>query len=163
MTGRKHMASAEYQRRWKEKNPTKQKAYTRKYYLKNRDKLLEDKKKYRLNNKVKMRHIWKTYIETNPIARLKHRLRQNLINAMNAYRSGKIWSSTKYGIDYTKIINKLGPPPNNSQKWHVDHIRPLKSFDLTNPEEIKNAFAPENLQWLTAEENMRKHTTWNGD
>jgi hypothetical protein len=30
------------------------------------------------------------------------------------------------------------------------------NFDLTNLEEVKKAFAPENHQWLTKEENSKK-------
>jgi hypothetical protein len=47
-------------------------------------------------------------------------------------------------------------------KWNVDHVRPLDSFDLTDPEQQKLAFHYTNLQPLWFEDNMRKGKKWNG-
>jgi len=55
-----------------------------------------------------------------------------------------------------KKLLETKPADFNEKNYEIDHIRPLSSFDLTDPDQIKQAFAPENLQWLTAEENLRK-------
>lgn len=40
--------------------------------------------------------------------------------------------------------------------WHVDHIRPCATFDLTDPEQQRECFGWRNLQPLWALENLRK-------
>ena len=40
--------------------------------------------------------------------------------------------------------------------WHIDHIRPLASFDLTDRAQLLEAVHFSNLQPLWAEENLSK-------
>ena len=54
----------------------------------------------------------------------------------NKFKEGMIWEN--YG------------------KWHIDHIRPCVSFDLTKVEEQKKCFYYTNLQPLWAKENHIK-------
>ncbi len=71
-------------------------------------------------------------------------------------------SSKKYGINFKEIVLSLKPFPENIKEYHIDHIKPLCSFTFTNEngstnlDEIKTAFAPENHQWLTIQENLSK-------
>lgn len=85
------------------------------------------------------------------------RLRRSLNHALTKYsKSGKIMNSKKYGIDWKKVVSNLKPFPKNIKRYEIDHIKPLHSFNLENKEEIKKAFDPSNLQWLTIEENRKK-------
>ena len=91
------------------------------------------------------------------------RLRAHLFRAFDEYtKFGKNGKSDCYGINYSKIIEYLKPFPENLSKYHIDHIRPLCSFNFINQDgspnfiEIKKAFAPENHQWLLAKDNLSK-------
>ena len=44
--------------------------------------------------------------------------------------------------------------------WHVDHIRPCASFDLTDPAQQRECFHFANLQPLWAADNLAKRDTW---
>ena len=85
------------------------------------------------------------------------RLRRSLNHALKKYaKTGKIMSSKKYGIDWKEKIESLKPFPEKIENFEIDHIIPLCTFNFTKLEEIKKAFSPSNLQWLTREENRIK-------
>ena len=46
----------------------------------------------------------------------------------------------------------------NYGEWHIDHIKPCASYDLTDPEEQKACFHYENMQPLWAFDNLSKGT-----
>ena len=98
---------------------------------------------------------WKR--ENNPSFDIERRIRDRLASALKAYsRNGKVKTADEYGVNYKAIIEHLGPCPGNRKDYHIDHIKPLCLFDFNDLEQIKLAFAPENHQWLTKEENLRK-------
>ena len=51
---------------------------------------------------------------------------------------------------------KIGMTWDNYGEWHVDHILPCASFDLTKRTQQKKCFHYTNLQPLLASDNMRK-------
>lgn len=50
----------------------------------------------------------------------------------------------------------------NHGKWHIDHIRPCASFDLSKPDQQKVCFHWSNLQPLWALDNLKKSSRWEG-
>lgn len=133
-------------------NPDREKTIYKKSYEKNKKKWLPKKVEY-ISKKRK----------TDKIYYLKDRIRKKLYLAFKLYSDkGKLSNSDEYGIDYNAIIEHLKPFPNNIEDYHIDHIRPLCTFDFNDLEQIKQAFAPENHQWLLAKENLSKGGKWNG-
>lgn len=154
-----------YSRDWAIKNPIKKANSDRNWYLKNKEKVCERIKTWQEFNKDKVRCYQLKY-QTNRIKedipyRLARRLRQ------------RVWKSLKYGKKPSSIIGELGCSLDelktylekrftegmnweNYGKWHIDHIRPLSSFDLTNKDEFKIACHHTNLQPLWAVDNILK-------
>jgi len=61
--------------------------------------------------------------------------------------------------DFKKYLENLfrgGMSWSNYGEWHIDHIKPLSSFNLSSPEEFKIAAHYTNLQPLWKEENLSK-------
>lgn len=105
----------------------------------------------RIRKKEKLRRL------NDPLFAIADRLRRSLHHALTKYsKLGKVMSSKKYGIDWRKVIENLEPFPKNLKDYEIDHVIPLHTFDLTDPEQVKVAFSPSNLQWLTIEENRKK-------
>jgi len=181
----------EYNREWQKKNREKINGHQRLRYKLNPEKYKLAQKKYRNTKegkekilerhgsekyqryfknyrsletvKKKKRERHKDRYRTNKEFKICNNLRGSLYKALRKYtKTGKIMSSKKYGVDYKAIIEHLKPFPEDLNKYHVDHIKPLFAFNFVNSdgsqnlEAIKEAFAPKNLQWLKAKENLKK-------
>lgn len=116
-----------------------------------------------LKTRMRMREYMKIYVKNRRKTDFQFYIQSNLKClfrlALKKYGNGKTQSSKKYDIVWDEAIKKLietKPLDFNERKYHIDHIRPLSSFDLTDLKQIKQAFAPGNLQWLEATENIRK-------
>lgn len=83
-------------------------------------------------------------------------------------RSGSAVNDLGCSIEELKtyLENKFYPNPRTGEVmtwdnwslkgWHIDHIRPLADFDLTNREDFLKACHYTNLQPLWAKENLKK-------
>jgi hypothetical protein len=149
----------EYQKQYRVNNKELVAERKKRYYIDNKKSVVEYKKKYyeKQENKDKRNKLRKERYKNDPLFAVKLNLRGLLTQAFKRYSTkGKIMTSKKYGIDYKAVFDHLGPCPGPREEYHIDHIRPLCYFNFDDIEQVKQAFAPENHQWLKAEENLSK-------
>ena len=129
--------------------------------------LSKDRKKYYQNNKQKTIKQTTDYqvarCKVDPAFKLLKTLRCRLYHAFKNQKVDKKCRTKELtGCDILFLKGYLeakfteGMSWENRGDWHVDHIRPCCSYDLTIEEEQKKCFHYTNLQPLWAEENLSK-------
>jgi len=114
----------------------------------------------RLANGTKYAYRKRRYHE-DPIFNISMRLRRRVLSALKGKNksastqelTGCTWIFLKQHIEKQF---KEGMTWENRHLWHVDHIRPCASFDLSKEEEQRKCFHYSNLQPLWARENLIK-------
>jgi hypothetical protein len=131
-------------------------------------------KKWRLANldkdKANKFNYHKKQMQVNMQYKLSYSLRIRLKKAiLNNHKSGSAVECLGCSIDDFCIYleskfepwmtwDNYGKYDKDRPTWHIDHIKPCCSFDLTNPEEQRKCFHYTNLQPLWAIDNLRKAT-----
>ena len=124
-------------------------------------------KNYRKMNADKLRYNASTYYVNKYRTDVNYRLASNLRGRIRKIvnrvaRTGSAVKDLGCSIDefQTYLESKFEPGmtwENHSQLgWHVDHIIPLSSFNLTDSEQFKKACHYTNLQPLWAKDNLKK-------
>lgn len=105
---------------------------------------------------------WKSR-KLNMDFKLKEYLRSRIYHVLKGLNKSKptmklIGCSIEFLKKYVASKFKRGMSWNNYgfYGWHIDHIRPCASFDLSKPEEQKKCFNYKNLQPLWAKDNILK-------
>ena len=173
---RKHYAAnreriIDNQRKYYAANPEKSVERNRRYYAANREKEAERNRMHRVASKEAIKNYHQIYRhnrrQTDHKFRLVTNMRARISRALkNNYKSDP--TKTLLGCTIEALWSHLesmfadGMTRDNYglDGWHIDHIRPCASFDLTDPEQQKECFHYTNLQPLWAEENMRKGGKW---
>lgn len=117
----------------------------------------ESKQKFRKHNPDQVRKHARDYYAKNS---LRIRVRNRISKALRQQKVDKVLTIDGYGISVAKILVALGPCPGDPSEWHIDHIKPLCLFDLSDREQLLLAFSPENHQWLPARENLIKSSKY---
>jgi hypothetical protein len=143
---------SEYRKKRREADPEKSREECRKYYNSNKEKFLE-----RRRNKLKTDIGFK--MRTNLCRRINHSIKKGfkskstleLLGCSVDYLKTHLESQFKEGMSWDNYGHR---------GWHIDHIRPCASFDLTDPEQQKECFHYSNLQPLWHQDNFSKSDSW---
>lgn len=137
--------------------------YMKKWYAENREDQVKKKGIYRKKNKDKFRLYRKRWESKNPHSRiarlLRHRIRQAL-KSQNLKKNESLvkllGTSVQEARRHIEMQFDGGMAWENLGEWHIDHIIPLASFDLSDEDEKRKAFHFTNLQPLWAKTNLSK-------
>jgi len=156
-------------RKFLRKNSERVLQYRQKYYRENRKRLLRKQRKYYRENRGRItayaRARERKLSSTDPVFVLRRRLRGRIREALRnsgARRSAR--TEKLLGCSVAKCREHLAQQFKPGMTWanwgmsgwHVDHIRPCASFDLTKPSQQRACFHYTNLQPLWAKENIEK-------
>lgn len=137
------------------------------YHIQNKDKLNQNSKNYRMTHPDKIRQYNKMYGKTRKMSDINFRIGCNLRSRMNAalkanQKAGSSVRDLGCSIpEFKQYIEKkwlVGMTWVNWNKcgWHLDHIIPLSSFDLTKRDQFLAACHYTNFQPLWARDNIKK-------
>ena len=163
----KLVAKREYMRSYYKKNRQVLLKKKQDFYLANLEEITLRKKKYYNENSAKVIACNLAYINKRSKVDYEYRLSRNLRSRLNLairnnYIGGKavreLGCSVKEFKQYLESKFQPGMMWENygPKGWHIDHIKPLASFDLTKEEEIKVACNYINLQPMWAKDNLSK-------
>jgi len=152
---------------WQKKNPEKVRKLSKRFYENNKRKILDKNAQYRKKNKKQIRkwtNEWsKNRKKTNIQYRLAGILRKRVKNAVKS--ENKFHPSLQLiGCDAKEFQTHIESQwqkgmsweNHGTYGWHIDHIIPVNTFDLTIEEEQKKCFHYTNCRPLWAKENLSR-------
>lgn len=162
-----------YQEHYRLKNKEAKKKYNSTYRLNNKEAINAGKRKHYNQNKEKINKQKREYIKSksnsNLLFKLSTRIRTRLYVALkNNFKSGSAVKDLGCSVEDLKVYleSKFYSNPEtheemswdnwNRHGWHIDHIKPLSTFDLTDRTQFLKACNYTNLQPLWAKENLSK-------
>ena len=153
----------ETRKAYKEKNKEKIRIARAEYNSrpKIQEKREQYRKKYNQENIEKLREIRRDYVKvrssTDIEFKIKMRLRNRLYDALGRSYTKSATTLALLGCDVVflraHLESKFLPTmtwDNYGKLWHIDHILPCASFDLSDPEQQNKCFHYSNLQPLFA-------------
>lgn len=158
----KGLCSACYQKQRRQANP-RVKDVEKAWQAANVEQVRESKRRWARQNSAHLTAYKRKRLE-NPEHRLANNMRGRLYKALRRNSSGKSISAVKdLGCSIPKFMlyveNQFqdGMSWDNYGEWHLDHVIPVSSFDLSYESQTKEAFNWLNYQPLWAKDNRIKY------
>lgn len=164
-TGGKKLADKKY----REKNKDTLSEYHKKWSENKREHLIKYHKEWREKNIDKHREYKRKYEkyrkDTDPIYKLINNFRTAIYQVLKenqVQKNGHYFDILKYSpenlIEHLENKFKDNMTWGNYGKWHVDHIKPISAFQITEigDDEFMTCWSLKNLQPLWGDENIRK-------
>lgn len=145
-------ARSEYQKEYYKKNKKKLDAYQREYNTKNKQ-----RKSQYMSQYVKDRY--KTDTDFKTVRTLRARIFALVKGKNKSAPTMKLLGCTAEQARQhleSHFTEGMSWENHGVHGWHIDHIIPCASFDLTDPDQQRQCFHYTNLQPLWAEDNLRK-------
>jgi hypothetical protein len=174
-SGRKWAGGREIaDKKWREKNKEKLSEYHKIWSEKNREYLREYHAKWREVNRESLneykRHYEKTKKDSDPAYKLACYTRTAIYTCLKERNVDK-YKNTFDLLPYTleELIQHLelrfqkGMSWDNYGQWHVDHVKPMVSFNIIEPtdKEFQACWSLNNLQPLWGQDNLSKGSKLN--
>lgn len=168
-------------KQWRQKNPEKYKKIHDRWEKNNIDAVRKNRLRSYYRHKEKMNTYSREYKKKNKdILKIKsrHYVKKKYYEDINFRLSvilrGRLWKAITRDSKQSSALTLLGCTIDqlkihlekqftkgmnwkNYGEWHIDHIKPCCSFDLTDLEQQKICFHYSNLQPLWAKDNIRKN------
>jgi hypothetical protein len=172
---RKRKRAREYARKFRSLTRETRLVRARELYQNNRLKILAKQKEYRLQNpqrrkeinqKAKAKEKEKVKAGLKPWLLVARRMRNQLRkfvqrrNASRVPREEMMGCTREVFLAHLESLFLPGMTWANHALWHIDHIRPCASFDLSDPAQVKQCFHFSNLRPLWARDNIAKGAKW---
>lgn len=136
--------------------------YNQSYVEKNRESVLRAKRKWKREHKEYFNRYCKNRKQKDLNYRLSCNLRTRLCQAIiNNQKAGSAIADLGCSVEELRYYLEQQFRPgmswdNYGSEWHIDHIKPLCSFDLSDRDQFLKACHYKNLQPLWAEANYAK-------